>query len=71
MQLAAFSRLPDGGFQFTLTGSAGSHAVIEFSGDAVHWQELGSATITSSGFVFVDPEAGTQSQRFYRARFAP
>lgn len=71
IQFTGVSRLSDGRLRFTVGGTPGSHAIIEFSSDAVHWQELGLVSITDGSLVFVDPEAGRQSQRFYRARFQP
>jgi hypothetical protein len=71
IQLTAGSRLPDGRFQFTVVGTAGSRAEIEFSTDLTHWQLLGTVVITGGSLVFADPDSGTQPRRFYRARFQP
>ena len=60
--------LPDRQFEFTLGGTAGARYVIEYSDELVQWQELTSVTMTASSATLSDPEAGTKSKRFYRAR---
>ena len=63
--------LPDGRFQFVLTGTIGSRAAIEFSADLIQWQDLTTVVLTSGTLNLSDPEAGTQARRFYRARLQP
>ena len=71
VNLLAGSRLPDGRFQFSARGTAGSRVVIEFSSDMVQWQDLTIVVLTSERFTLNDPDAGAQTQRFYRARIQP
>jgi hypothetical protein len=71
VRLIPGARLPDGRFQFVLTGTIGSRAAIEFSADLIHWQDLTTVVLTSGTLNLSDPEAGTQARRFYRARLQP
>jgi hypothetical protein len=58
----------NGGFEFTLGGTAGARYVVEYSDDLVQWQELTSVTLAAGTLVVSDPEAGANSRRFYRGR---
>jgi len=69
--LISGSLLPDGQFQFTVTGTAGARTLVEFSADLSQWQELATVVIAPGGVVVADPQAGTVARRFYRARFQP
>ena len=71
VNLVAGARLPDGRFQFTLTGSPGSRVAVEFSADLIQWQHLTTVVLSSGTLGFTDPDAGTQPRRFYRARLQP
>ncbi len=59
------SFLPDGKFQFTVTGSQGDSYGVEGSDDFVTWKSL---TTKTAPFVFVDEDAKSFAQRFYRVR---
>ncbi|MCX6873973.1 MAG: S8 family serine peptidase [Verrucomicrobia bacterium] len=71
VNLVAGTRLPDGRFQFTLSGTPGSRVVVEFSADLVQWQNLTTVVLGSGTLVLSDPDTGSQPRRFYRARLQP
>jgi hypothetical protein len=66
--------LPDGRFQFSLTGLAGRSYVIECKdslGSAL-WQSMSTNVTTPAGvLLFIDPQPASFGQRFYRARLQP
>ena len=67
----ASAQFEAGDYEFTLAGTPGSRAEIEFSADLIHWESLETVVITGGSLVFADPAAGIQTRRFYRARFQP
>jgi hypothetical protein len=69
--LTAGARLPDGRFQFTLTGTPGSRVLVEFSADLVQWQNLTTVVLPAASLGLSDPDAAAHSRRFYRARLQP
>jgi hypothetical protein len=71
VNLRAGPLLPDGRFQFTVSGTIGSRVVVEFSADMIQWQYLTTVMLTSGTLGLSDPDAGTQPRRFYRARLQP
>ena len=71
VRLVAGARLPDGRFQFTLTGAPGSRVVVEFSADLIQWQNLTTVVLSSGTLGLSDPDTGSQPRRFYRARLQP
>jgi hypothetical protein len=54
-----------GHFGFNLTGPAGQPLIVEASTDLVNWLPIWTNTSTLS---FSDPQSGSFSRRFYRAR---
>ncbi len=60
--------LPDGQWQFTISGTTGARYAVEYSDNLVDWQELTLVTVQGGGVVVNDPLAGTAGRRFYRAR---
>ena len=65
--------LPNGGFQFTFSSSAGAAlealATTNLSLPLSNWTVLGSVPETSPGhFQFTDPQTTNSPQRFYRVR---
>jgi hypothetical protein len=57
-----------GMFGFAVTGPAGQAAVVEASTDLVSWLPLWTNTFMVGPLQFSDPNSGSYSQRFYRAR---
>lgn len=53
----------NGQFSFTVTGTAGQQYVVQASTDLVNWV---SVQTNAAPFVFVDPDAASFNQRFYR-----
>jgi hypothetical protein len=61
--------LPDGSFQFTLTGLAGWTGIIEAATNLISpaWLPVGTNTFgTNHQIIFVDPAATNHPARFYR-----
>jgi hypothetical protein len=57
-----------GGFQFTLSGAAGSNYVIQFSSDLHNWFPLSTNTMAAGGSIVIsDPALASHTNRFYRA----
>jgi hypothetical protein len=71
VRLTALARLPDGRFQFSVSGTPGSRILIESSPDMVHWQDLMTLVLPSATLVLYDPDTGLQPRLFYRARLQP
>lgn len=53
-----------GQFSFTVAGSSGSQYIVQASSDLMTWQSIQTNTVP---FTFVDSQAGSYTQRFYRA----
>jgi hypothetical protein len=66
--LSRYSRLGNGGFQFTIDGEAGVTYVIETSSDLIQWTSLTTVVNSTGPIQFTDPDAATVAKRFYRAR---
>jgi len=73
IRLTSVALLPGGAFQFAFTNTPGlgfsvfgtTNVALPFT----NWTPLGSATEISAGqFQFVDPQAASNSERFYRVR---
>ena len=59
---------PSGGpFSVTLTGPAGSNAVISVTTNLQNWTPLITNFLSGGSFLFADPSATNFSRRFYRA----
>ena len=56
-----------GQFSFTVAGTAGAQYVVQATTDLVNWTTLQTNT---APFTFVDTDAGSYGQRFYRATSA-
>jgi hypothetical protein len=70
-KVGSASILPDGQFQFTLTGVAGQGFVIEKSIDLKFWNPVLTNTFQGSLYQFIDPSATNTPYQFYRARSNP
>ncbi len=62
--------LPDGQWQFTITGTTGARYTVEYSANLIDWQELTTVLIQGGNAVVTDPLAGGAARRFYRGRTA-
>jgi hypothetical protein len=60
-------RLPDGCFHLAQPGTNGGWYRIECSTNLIHWTALFTNSVTDGAIHFVDPDADTTSQGFYRA----
>jgi hypothetical protein len=60
--------LPDGRFPLTLTSAPGVRFAVEASTDLSQWTEVASGVNTTGTFNFIDDQARTLPQRFFRAR---
>ena len=61
------SVLPDSTFHLTSTGPDGAWFHIDYSTDLLNWSSLCTNQIIGGAIDFVDPEAASNSARFYRA----
>jgi uncharacterized repeat protein (TIGR01451 family) len=66
--LSLLSYSGSGGFQFSVTGNAGTSTIIQGSTNLVNWVNLKT---NNSPFLFSDSAATNYPQRFYRAVVAP
>lgn len=70
--LSAQWRSTDGRAEFRLHGTPGARYRIEVSSDLLDWQELSATILPASGEQsFLDPAAGIQPCRYYRAFYDP
>jgi hypothetical protein len=60
----------NGRFKLRLEGEAGQTLVIEASSDLRNWVPLSTNTLKGVTLEFDDPDSGSLSSRFYRARLA-
>ncbi|MBI1177093.1 hypothetical protein GC207_06595 [bacterium] len=64
--------LPNGMVSLCLGGKEGVSYAIEVSTDLKHWQRVDTNTVRNGGQLdYVDPDAATHDQRFYRIVEAP
>jgi hypothetical protein len=64
-------RRPDGAVQLSMSGSAGSNYIVEWTSDWIGWSNLCILSGTNGLFWWADPCATNTSQRFYRMRVWP
>jgi hypothetical protein len=67
-RLGNATRLPDGTFQFTLTGATGSGYVVEVSTNMLHWYTIESNGPFNGTLIFTDTNAPGFGRRFYRTQ---
>jgi len=60
-----------GRFELTVVGQIGKVCTIEVSTNLVHWTNMTSIVATNQTNTVIDGYAWMNSQRFYRARYAP
>ena len=65
--LKALAILPNGSFQFSLTGGIGLHYFLETSSDLGNWTFWTGVTCTNRTMTLTDTNVSTSSKRFYRA----
>jgi hypothetical protein len=65
--LTGTTLLPDGSFQFSLTGSAGGNFEIQASTNLVDWQTVTNGSFAGS-VIYTDLAATNYTRRFYRGR---
>jgi hypothetical protein len=61
-------RLPDGSFQWTLSGESGRSYMVQASTNLVQWTDLLTVVPNSSSYQVTDTNAPGLRQRFYRMR---
>jgi pimeloyl-ACP methyl ester carboxylesterase len=64
--ISSQSRLTNGAFQFSLTGTAGVTNIIEASTNLTSWTSLQTVLNTNGSIFFVDQSATNARQKFYR-----
>ena len=62
------SLLTDGSFQLSMSGSAGSHYILQASSDLMEWSNLSILSGADGSLSWVAPCATNGGQRFYRLR---
>lgn len=67
-RVTLISPAPSGPLQLTLSGRLGARFVVEASSDLASWTALATVTNTDGRLVVTDPDFGSRSARFYRAR---
>ena len=60
--------LPAGEFQFLLTGNSNVTYAVQFSRDLANWTTFTNVAYSTGPVTVTDPEAVSDSRRFYRAR---
>jgi hypothetical protein len=63
--------LPGGGLGIGIEGELGRNYVVEGSSDLANWEAVAALENTTGNLQFVDRQARTSSQRFYRVVFEP
>jgi len=59
--------LPGGNFHFATTGPDGAWFYVQYSTDMVNWSVASTNQVFQGSIDFVDPDAASQTSRFYRA----
>jgi Bacterial Ig domain len=59
--------LPDASFHVCLPGTNGMNFCLQISSNLINWVPLCTNTVVKGSIQFVDPEANTNSNRYYRA----
>jgi hypothetical protein len=67
----AISRLADGAVQLSMSGTAGSNYILQWTSDWVGWSNLCTVSGSNGLFWAVDPGVTNSGQRFYRLRLGP
>ena len=67
----AIVRCADGTLQLSMTGTAGTNYVVQWTSDWVGWSNLCTLSGSNGLFWWVDPCASNVGQRFYRLRLGP
>ncbi len=63
--------LPDGSVRLSMTGSAGTNYLVQWTSDWVGWSNLCILSGPDGSFWAIDPGATNGGQRFYRLRVGP
>lgn len=61
----------DGAVQLSMSGTAGSSYIVEWTSDLVGWSNLCTLSATNGCFWWIDSCATNGGQRFYRLRLGP
>jgi hypothetical protein len=67
-RLGGVTRLPDGTFQFTLTGAAAAGYLVQVSTNLTHWSTIESNSPFNGTLIFTDTNAPGFGRRFYRTQ---
>ena len=65
--LSAAKRLPDGTFQFLVSGLVGRTYELDSSSNFTSWTSIGLLVNTNGSFTFTDPAVTSFVRQFYRA----
>lgn len=68
VNLAGYSRAPDGSFRVDVSGTPGATFTLEATTDFSSWSTLITTNATSGTFSYTDSPAPGVSERFYRAK---
>jgi hypothetical protein len=61
-------RPSEGQFEFEVHAPTLPQVTVQVSEDAIHWSDLGPATIVDGKVAVTDQDAGVHSMRFYRSK---
>jgi hypothetical protein len=67
----AIHRLPDGAVQLTMSGTAHTNYLLQWTADWLTWSNLGMLSSPNGLFAWVDGSASNAPRRFYRLQLGP
>ena len=67
----SIGRLADGAVQLSMSGTAGTNYILQWTRDWAAWSNLCTLSSTNGSFWWVDSSATNASQRFYRLSLDP
>ena len=68
---ATLARTTDGSVHFNVLGRTGQMVAILSTTDFAEWNPIATHTFSGTNWTFVDMNAGTFTQRFYKAVLVP
>ena len=67
----AIHRLPGGAVQLTMSGTAHTNYLLQWTADWLNWSNLGTLSSPNGLFAWVDGSASNAPRRFYRLQLGP